>query len=304
MNPAIDQSVSVEHVAPEIKLRCSPPQRDPGGGGINISRVIQRLGGDSQAIYPAGGPPGVILQQLLDAESLRCRVISTQHWTRENLTVFDEATEQQYRFGAPGPELAEHEWQQCLDAVATIEPKPDYVVASGSLPPGVPDDFYAQVARHVSEIGARFVLDTSGAPLRHGLRAGVFLTKPNMRELEQIVGSEIETEAQQETIIKDLIAHGSSEVIVVSLGAAGALLATEGECVRFRAPTVPIRSKVGAGDSMVGGIVLALARHRSIHEAIRYGVAAGSAAVMTPGTDLCHRDDVERLYEQTGMETT
>ncbi len=300
MNPAIDRSTSVDHVAPEIKLRCDAPVRDPGGGGINVSRVIKRLGGTSTAVFPGGGETGALLQQLLRREEIDFQMIACQGLTRENLTVYDRSTTQQFRFGMPGAALSEAEWQACLDTLAGLTP--GYLVVSGSLPPGVPEDFYRRVADLAQDMSAKLVLDTSGPALRAVVNwqnnGMVYLLKPNMRELSQFAGKELEDEDDQEAAVTALIDSGQCEIVVVSLGGGGALLATQAGIARFRAPSVPIRSKVGAGDSMVGAMVYHLALGDPVDQAVRYGVAAGSAAVATSGTDLCHKDDVERLYAQ------
>ncbi len=210
--------------------------------------------------------------------------------------MYEEATTLQYRFNLPGPTLQEGEWRRCLDTIAALDPQPDYLVASGSLPPGVPSDFYAQLARMGQQLGARVIVDTSQQALREAVRAGVFLIKPNLRELSQLAQRELGDEADQEAVAEEIVRSGGCDAMVVSLGAAGVLLVTQHGATRVRAPTVPIRSKVGAGDSMVAGIVLSLARGLPLPDAVRFGVAAGAAAVMTPGSELCRRDDAERLY--------
>jgi len=298
MNPTIDKSAKAPRVAAGQKLRCESPRHEPGGGGVNISRAIGRLGGQSLALYPAGGAIGGMLESLLDQEGVAHRPVSIQEMTRENLMIFDQSTDEQFRFGMPGPTLTEEEWQACLRELSELDPRPDYVVGSGSLPPGAPEEFYARMARLVREMGGRAIVDTSEGPLRKAAEEGVYLLKPNMRELGQLAGREIEGESDQEAVARRIVESGKAEVVVLSLGAAGVLLATEKEMERLRAPTVPIRSKIGAGDSMVAGIVLALARGEALHDAVRFGVAAGSAAVMTPGTELCRRSDTERLYER------
>ncbi len=303
MNPVIDKSAAIEHVVSEQKLRCDPPRHDPGGGGINISRAIQRLGGKSQALYPSGGPTGKIMQKLLDQENINHYPIPIKNWTRENFIVLEKASGQQYRFGMPGPALDEAEWRRCLDELANLPTKPHYIIASGSLPREVPNDFYARVARLVRDMGGRFIVDTSKEALCLAAREGVYLLKPNMRELRQLSEQEIDSEAEQEAAAHELVTSGQAEVVIVSLGAAGVLMTTSESTERFRAPTVKIKSKIGAGDSMVAGIVLYLAREKSLREAVRYGVAAGAAAVTTPGTELCRREDTERLYERIVSET-
>lgn len=298
VNPAIDKNTQVDRVVPEKKLRCEQSSREPGGGGLNVSRAIQRLGGTSTVLYTAGGPPGEILRLLLDDEGLTHEPIPIDAWTRDNLIVYETTSGQQFRFGMPGPELRPDEWRQCLNAVADVDPAPDYLVASGSLPPGVPDDFYGRVAQIAADQGARFIVDTSGKALREATGPGAFLLKPNISELQELVGDDLAHEQEQKEAARHLIEQGQCEVVVLSLGAGGAMLVTADTCEHIRTPTVPIRSKVGAGDSMVGGIVLGLARGMALPEAVRYGVAAGAAAVMTPGTELCRREDAERLYEQ------
>ena len=295
-NPAIDATTAVDRVIAERKLRCGPPRFDPGGGGINVARVIRRLGGDATAVFFSGGPTGTRLQQLLERDGVAHRTVECEQWTRENLTVVEESSGHQYRFGMPGPEVTLDEWRAALRLLREWEPAPAFVVASGSLPPGVPPDAYAQIARIAKERGSRLVLDTSGAALVAGISAGVYLVKPNLRELSALTGVKISGEDDIEAAATSIIERGWSEVVVVSLGARGALLLTADECERVIAPIVPALSRVGAGDSMVGGIVLALVRGCSLGEAVRFGVAAGAAAVMQPGTELCHREDVERLF--------
>jgi 6-phosphofructokinase 2 len=298
MNPAIDKSSAVAQVVAEWKLRCDPPEYEPGGGGINVSRAIRKLGGDSVAFYPAGGLAGRMLSDLLDREGLQHQSMSIAGVTRENFTVLEKSTGQQYRFGMPGPTLQEEEWRQCLEEISHLLPQVDCLVASGRLPPGVPADFYGLLAKLVKEQNTRLIVDTSGDALRLAVEEGVFLIKPNLQEFAELTGQERVDELLEEHLARELVSTNKSEAVVVSLGAAGVLVATPDGMERVQAPLVPINSKVGAGDSTVAGIVLALARGQSWREAIRFGVAAGAAAVMTPGTELCLREDVERLYEQ------
>lgn len=299
LNPAVDLSTSVDRVVPEEKLRCERPIREPGGGGVNVSRAVARLGGASTAVLAAGGPTGDVLLGLLNEEGIEHRAVRSRDWTRENVIVSERGSRLQYRFGMPGARLEESEWQACLGELGAIDPAPGLVVGSGSLPPGVPTDFYARLGTAVSERGAKFILDTSGEALRHGATTDgrTFLIKPNLSELQQLAGATLESEEEQERFSRRLIEGGACEVVVLSLGAAGVLLVTRHGSERLRSPTVPIRSKVGAGDSTVAGIVLALARGWSLTEAVRFGVAAGAAAVMTPGTELSRREDAERLYQ-------
>lgn len=298
LNPALDKISGISNVVANQKLRCKTPNHEAGGGGINVSRAIRLLEGQSLAIFPCGGPNGEILKSKLDDEKVDYLAIPIQESTRENLTIFEGNTKQQYRFIMPGPMLSEEEWEQTLESIKEIDPKPDYIVASGSTPQGVPENFYKKLAKISKNLNARLIVDTSGEPLKAAADAGVYLLKPNMRELAYLAGTEIESEAHQIEAAQDLVNSGKAKVVVVSLGAGGALLVTDEISEQIRTPTVPIRSKLGAGDSMVAGIVLSLAKGNNIQQAVRYGIAAGAATVMTSGVDLCTKSDTDMLYER------
>ncbi|HWC05541.1 MAG TPA: 1-phosphofructokinase family hexose kinase [Methylomirabilota bacterium] len=298
MNPAVDESTSVPYVLPDRKLRCQAPTYEPGGGGINVARAIRKLGGDALACFPVAGPAGELLRQLLDAEGVRYTAIPVTGWTRENLNVLEEVSGRQFRFCMPGAALEDHEWPAFLDWVRQLRPAPDFLVASGSLPPGAPVDFYARLAAVGRQMGSRVVLDTSGAPLARAAEEGVYLLKPSLREFQALMGEPEGDESTLASLAATAVKRGWCEVLVLSLGAGGALWTTASERERLASPAVRVRSGVGAGDSMVAGIVVSLAQGRALGEAVRFGVAAGAAAVMNPGTALCRREDVERLYPQ------
>lgn len=298
MNPAVDQSSSTDFVTDERKLKCSNERYDPGGGGINVSRAIKILGGHSKAFYPAGGCSGDLLERLLDREKIEHSRISIDGRTRINIHLLEESTNRQYRLNMPGAKVSEGEWRDCLQVIKDFTPSPDYIVASGSLPPGVPDDFYARIARLSKELNSKFILDTSGEPLQKALDEGVFLIKPNLNEFSDLIDETVENEEQIIDRAKDIINQGKCEVIVNSTGAAGTIVVTKDEATHIYAPLVPINSRIGAGDCMVAGITLKLASSVALMYAIRYGVASGTAAVITPGTELCRKDDVERLYKK------
>ncbi|MCU0355360.1 MAG: 1-phosphofructokinase family hexose kinase [Cytophagales bacterium] len=295
LNPAIDKSSVIDRLVPEQKLRCAAPKFEAGGGGINVSKAVKRLGEQSLAVFPAGGPIGQLLVELLKHEGVDCQSIATAEWTRENFIVVETTTNAQYRFGMPGPTLTEAEAQACLDAVRAA--KPEWLVASGSLPPGLPDDFYARVARLAKEIGAKLILDTSGEPLRLAANEGVYLLKPNLGELSKMIGVESLAIDDVDEAAQEIIAKGNCEVVVVSLGPNGALLVTKDSYEHIPAPHVHKRSTVGAGDSMVAGMTWSLERGKSLREMVRMGVACGSAATMNPGTELFRLSDVHRLHE-------
>ena len=299
LSPTIDTSTHVDHVIPERKLRCDEPRTEPGGGGVNVSRALRRFGVDSLAIFTAGGHTGEWLVDLVEEEGVRIQTIPIAGLTRENVTVREDASSLQYRFCMPGPEITKSEWRQILQALESLDPAPDFLVASGSLPPGLPDDSYAEIAEIANRRGIRMILDTSGPALREALNAGLFMIKPNLAELAWLEGeSWIEDEAHLRDAASRMTRNGRCEAVVVSLGAGGALLSEHEKLLRIAAPPVRPQSKVGAGDSMVAGIVWGLSRGWTVREAAMLGVAAGSAAVMTPGSDLCRRDDTNRLHVQ------
>lgn len=295
MNPAVDMSTSVDHVVPDRKLRCDSRNFDPGGGGINVARVMHELGVPVLALWTRGGLPGARLEGLLDETGVDHRHIPIERDTRDALMVVERSSGQQYRFNLPGPRLSEAELHACLEHVAELDPATPFLVLSGSLPKGTPDDFYARLARAAPE-GCKVVLDTSDAPLARGIEAPPFLIKPNVGELARLAGSDIEGEHHIRDVARKLIDEAGVGVVITSLGPAGASATTRDEHWHVAAPTVHLRSAVGAGDSMVAGIVAALAQGWGLEVAIRYGVAAGTAAVTTDGTQLCRRADVERLY--------
>jgi 6-phosphofructokinase 2 len=303
VNPALDISTSTEQVVGNHKLRCSTSRLDPGGGGVNVSRVVRRLGGRSLAVYTAGGPVGEAYRRLIEAERVPCVVVPIEGSTRESFTVDERSTGTQYRFVLEGPTLSEEEWRACLDFVGQAVEAGGYVVASGSLPPGVPEDFYARVVRLARDGGARCVVDSTGPALAEALAEGAFLVTPSRRELGAHFGATLDTEQSQLEAASQLIADGSAEYVALTLGEGGAILASKEGVARLPAPTVEVVSTVGAGDCFLAAFVLRLAQGRSPEDAFRAAVAAGTAAVTTPATELCHRADVERLEAELARAT-
>jgi 6-phosphofructokinase 2 len=295
MNPALDITTEADIVRPTDKIRCAGARYDPGGGGINVARFARVLGASVSAIFPAGGPAGSMVADMVAAEGVRSHRIRIAESTRESFTVNETSTDKQYRFVLPGPLLSPAEQAQCLDELRRAAAAAEFVVASGSLPPGVPADWYQRVADVCREIGALLILDTSGGGLAH-MTTGVFLLKPSVRELRECVGRELATETEQIGAAHELIDRGVAQAVVVSLGAGGAVLATRGRSQRFTAVPVHARSGVGAGDAMVAAITVALSRAWPLSEAVRYGIAAGAAKLLTPGTAAYTRADVERLF--------
>lgn len=296
-NPALDIYSTTEKLEPNEKLRCEKPLIDPGGGGVNVSRVIKRLGGESTAVYTLGGHTGKLFSDLLKKEGVKEDPVFIKRDLRQNFAITETSTGHLYRFGFPGAELENSEYEELLKKVDKCE-KGAFLVASGSLPPGAPADFYARAAARAKQCGLKFVLDTSGKSYKGVLEEGAYLLKPNKNELKDLTGKAAENVEQQKKLLLDLLKKYPVEIIVLSLGAEGALLATDQQVKHFPAPKVDHVSSIGAGDSMVAGMVFNLAKGSTVEEAILMGLACGSATIKSPGTELLQKRDVDLLYEQ------
>ncbi|HEU0205682.1 MAG TPA: 1-phosphofructokinase family hexose kinase [Pseudolysinimonas sp.] len=295
LNPALDVSTSVDRVMSRHKLRCEAPRVEAGGGGVNVARTITALGGAAVPVYTVGGLTGERYRLLLHQEGLPGVPISIGGETRESISVNDRGAGEQYRFVFPGPTMTEEECRRCLDAVAGLLSPGAFVVASGSLPPGVPADFYADVVRLAKSHGARCAVDASGAALASAMAAGVDFVKPSLRELCDLVGRELETAQQQDAALEELVADGRVGAVALTLGANGAALATRDGVLRLPAFDVAERSTVGAGDAFVGAYLLRTSQGRPAAEAVRAGLAAGAGVVSSIGTSAPQRELVERL---------
>jgi len=297
LNPSIDESSEAEVVRPIRKTRTHNQRYDPGGGGINVARVASELGAPACAIYFAGGATGSLLDALLRGRGFEPKRIDIAGNTRISHMIFETSTGLEYRFVPEGPEILEHECKTCLAALDRMSF--DFLVASGSLPRQIAPTFYVRVGEIARRKGAKFILDTSGLALEKTLSAGgVYLAKPSLGEFEHIVGRSLADERAQEEAALELVKRGAVSLLAVTLGRDGAFLASERGIRRIAAMPVEARSAVGAGDSFVAGMTVGLAQGMEIEEAFIYGMAAGTAAVLTPGTELCRRADVERLFAE------
>jgi len=301
LNPSLDKSTHFTGLIAEQKIRCEKPHYDAGGGGINVSKAISRLGGDSICVYTSGGSSGKMLEELLKRENIVSKIIPTQNWTRENFIAFENETEAQYRFGFPGNELTDEEKQFITEIIKEINS--EYLVISGSLNTGLTGAFYQKIVSLAKSTGAKVIVDTSGEALRKTIEIGVYLIKPNIGELAKLIGVERLDITEVEKAAKTLIEKGCAEIIVVSLGPEGGILVTKDQTEYVKAPTAEKKSTVGAGDSMVGGMVWALSQNKSLKEVIRWGVACGTAATMNEGTLLFKSVDVEKLLDDMAKNT-
>ena len=296
LNPCIDKSTSVEKLKPEAKLRNTEVKNEPGGGGINVSKALQKLAIESTALFPAGGHNGEMLKSLLKEENIFFHSIDTKVETRENWIVVETSTNDQYRFTFPGRDIEEAAVKTLLYQLQSFSPT--FVVASGSMPPGLPENFYGVVAKYANAAGAKCIIDTSGEALKALEGQGAYLIKPNLAELcklldfEKIERNEVDDAAQQ------LIQNGYAKIVVVSMGADGAWIVSADEKHYTAAPKVNKKSTVGAGDSTVAGITYMLQKKESLENVIRFGVCCGSAATMNEGSELFKTEEVWKLYKE------
>lgn len=296
LSPCIDKSTSVPVFKPEAKLRCAEVVNEPGGGGINVSKALQKLECPSVALFPAGGHNGNMLCSLLKEQGILFHAVDTKVETRENWIVLESSVNNQFRFTFPGRAIQEETVKSLVEQIRAFAPS--YVVASGSLPAGLPDYFYGLIVKNAAAVGARCIVDTSGPALQALKGKHAYMIKPNIGELCNMLNTEWLDINEVPAAAQQAIADGYAEIIVVSMGPKGAWLVTGNESYFATAPDVPKKSTVGAGDSMVAGITYFLQRGKSLQEAIRFGVACGSAATMNDGTQLFNMEDAMRLYEQ------
>lgn len=299
LNPALDIATTVPALVADQKLRCTEPDLDPGGGGLNVSRAIAALGGESLALVALGGVTGERLAGLIRKESVPFLALTAPGETRQSLTVTEEASGKQYRFLPPGPVWSAADQDRVFQLLRASARPGAIGVISGSQPPGVPADFPARLTRSMA--GLRVVLDTSGAPLRAAVDhpiAGLFVLRMDGEEAEELAGRKLKTRAQSADFAEELVKRGVASLVIIARGADGSVLAEAGGRLFAKAAKVKVVSRVGAGDCFVAGLVLATARGLGSAEALAFGSAAASAAVMTDATQLCRLADVQRLLPE------
>jgi 6-phosphofructokinase 2 len=293
VNPAVDLATTAKSVQPGHKIRTFNERYDPGGGGINVARVIFELGGQTLALFASGGVTGRFVEEMLTSAKVPWQVVPIRNACRISVTVHDQSNGLEYRFVPQGPQLAASDCANILEALRQVEA--DWIVASGSLAPGMPADFYGKVAAVVSGRGAKFALDTSGPALAASLGHGISLLKPSLSEFESIVGHEVRDLPSQMTHARRLAQTGAAEMVALSLGAGGAIVATADRAVHSPAFSVPEKTGVGAGDSFLAGLVFGLSEQRPIEAALRLALACGAAAVQNVGTAAVRRAAVDAL---------
>jgi len=297
LNPAVDKSAKVDGLLPEHKLMCHSIHNQPGGGGINISRVLKRFNIESTCVFTSGGSNGEFLNQELINSDIKIVPVKIKSWTRENISVVDTLTHLQYRFGMPGPRLIEAEMKLIIQTLNKQTKQGDILAISGSLTEDISTDYYAEIIKSLSNKKVKIVLDTSGKALTKALKENVFLIKPNQRELAQLAGKEFLDSNEQEEFAKYLIQSGRVEYVIVSLGSRGAFIVSKDGINYQTPPSVKVKSTIGAGDSMLAGIIYALLQNETPQNILKWGVACGTAATMQEGTDLAQLDNIHAVLK-------
>lgn len=302
LNPALDMATEVPALVADEKLRCSEPMLDPGGGGLNVSRAIAVLGGESLALVALGGLTGDRLAGLIRADGVPFLALTAPGETRQSLTVTELASGHQYRFMLPGPRWSEADQERVFTLLHATARPGAYGVISGSQPPGVPVDFPARLARSMP--GLNIVLDTSGPALVEAVThpiPGLDVLRMNNEEAEHLAGKPLATRKESADFAQSLVQRGVAEKVVVARGSDGSVMVDAHQRLFAKAAKVEVKSRVGAGDSFVGGLVLAMARGQDAASAIAFATASASAAVMTDATQLCRLEDVVMLLPQCAV---
>ena len=303
LNPALDLATSCKSVVPGPKLRCGPETAEPGGGGVNVARAIRQLGGQARALVALGGPNGEALGRLLEERGLDLVRHAAPGETRHSFSVTDETTGQQYRFVLSGPEWSAAQLDAVLDHLAQQATEGAFIVLSGSMPPGCAPGWIPRACARLS--GRRVVIDTSGAHLHHQATApqpAPHVLRMDSAEARELSGSALTSRAASADFAEDLRQRGAAEIVIIARGKEGSVMATPAGRWFASAANETVVSAIGAGDSFVGGFVMALAAGEPAPEALRRGTAAAAAAVMSPGTQLCLPQDFAALLPRTRLE--
>lgn len=301
LNPSIDEHIVIDKLVKDDAIRARETRRDPGGKGINVSRAVKELGGQTIALGVAGGCAGYMLRSLMAEKGIAFDTLELPQESRINVIITDRSDRTQTRISAPGPRLSLAEVDSFIDRVLAYKPAPRWWVLGGNLPPGAPNDLYVRLVRELQGRGAKCLLDADDEVLKLGVQAKPYLIKPNEYEFERLVGRPLPDEAAMLQAAREIVSSGV-EVVAATLGRKGALVITPTQAFRASSPPVEVKSKVGAGDSFLAGCVLALSQGRPLEEALRLAMAAGTAAVMNEGTQLCRKEDVESMITRVKVE--
>lgn len=300
-NPAVDKTLLVESLRYGEVNRVRDSHLDPGGKGINVSRMVHRLGRPTMAVSILGGHMGKLLRRGLRAEGVPCRMVWVLDDTRLNVILVDESTGRATKVWDRGPPVPENTAERVLAVLDRVLVDAKVLVAGGTMPPGLSEGFYRQVIDMARERGTKTILDADIDAFRDGLTGRPDLIKPNVEEAERLLGRKLPDRDAVIAGARDLLVCGT-DAVVISMGAEGSILATHDDLVLCRPPRVDVRSTVGSGDSLVAGLAIALAEGRPLREGLQLGTAAGAATAATVGTALGDRHEIHRLLPEVVIE--
>lgn len=301
LNPAIDQTLVLPKFVAGDTIRVKSSRFDPGGKGINVSRVVRELGGESLAMGFAPGGLGRYIEQTLEAQGIATDFVHTRGETRTNITILDESRHIHTILSDPGPPTDIRFVDDLRNRLRKRLRRGDWLVLAGSIPPPLDAAIYTDILLEAARVGVHTVLDADGEALAAGVDARPEMVKGNRRELERLLGRHLDDEAS--TIAAAVQVHDRGiHSVVVTRGREGAVASTDETLFRGVAPRVRAVSAVGSGDAFLAGVILTLSRGGSMNDALRLGIAAGTAAVLTPGTELCHRREVDILVPRVKVQ--
>jgi 6-phosphofructokinase 2 len=297
LNPSIDISVMVPQLVPNDKLRCESYEKEVGGGGINVAKGLHRLGISTEALFFSGGHNGQFIESRLHAEHLIIHPLRVDPETRENITVVDQAKQLEYRLVNKGNEINAADEKMVLDKMDDLKISPEFLVLSGSPPPGLSKDFVQKIAEWCMTRESKLVLDLPGDSLGEALKYRPYLIKPNLKEISFIAGRKKLNHAEALATARTWIEKGYAEIIVISMGNQGAIICNKDESYIQAPPKVKSLSTVGAGDSMVAGLLYKLHHRSDLRDVLLMGIACGTAATLSRGTKLFEHDQAFKLYD-------
>ncbi|KAA3661840.1 MAG: 1-phosphofructokinase [Chloroflexi bacterium] len=301
LNPAVDRELTVPAIEFDTVLRANDWRVDFGGKGFNVSRMLMALGSPSIALGFAGGRAGELLRDGLASLGIQTDFIWVEGETRTNVSIVDEGNGRYVKVNEPGPTIAAADQEKLLAQVRQLAQPGDWWVLAGSLPPGVPPTMYADIISILHQANAKAILDTSGAALEHGCAARPFLAKPNDAEASKLTGLPVKNRVQIAVAAQTIQATGVSNV-VISLGKDGAMLANGQQTVVATSPTIEEQNPIGAGDSMVGGLVWGLSHNQDVSESLRWGIACGAATASMKGTAVGNKAVVKSLHSKVTLD--
>ena len=301
LNPAVDRELTVPAMEFDSVLRASESRIDFGGKGFNVSRLLKGMNEPSTAVGFLGGNAGELLEKGLRSLGIGTDFVWVSDETRTNVSIVTQSHDHYIKVNEKGPLVGESNQKELLDKIDSLAKRGDWWVLAGSLPPGIATDIYARVVSVLNKHGANAILDTSGESLKLGCAEKPYLVKPNAEEAHVLTGLPMDTPSE--------IAAGAAEIrrmgaqnVVISMGKEGALLHTVEGTWLVHTPKIQEKNPIGAGDSMVGGLVWALTQQIALREALGWGVASGAATASLPGTEVGSRPLIEQLYSQVQYE--